>query len=321
LRRPGPYLALLINAACSTPVLIWNAQHDWITIAHVADNAGAGRTWTLLNSVRFFGEFVAAELGLLNPVFFVGALWAAIAFWKRNRRNPRMVYFFSMGTPLFLLYLLFSFKSRVFPNWIAPSVIPMFCLMVMYWDSRFRLGAGPAKGWLAAGLVIGLTVVILLHDTNLVGKLAKYPVPARIDPLQRVRYWDKTAAVVEQAREELLAEGKPVFLIAHHYGLAGQLSFYIPEARNTIKHSPFVYCVSTPTPRNQFYFWPGYTGRKGENAIFIRDLDATNPTPKPPPAVLEAEFDSVTDLGIRNVTNRRGTVLRPVQVFACRGVK
>src|SRR6185436_8112729 len=38
LRRPGPYLALLVNIICSLPVLIWNYQNNWITIAHVASD-------------------------------------------------------------------------------------------------------------------------------------------------------------------------------------------------------------------------------------------------------------------------------------------
>ena len=40
LRRPGPYLALLVNLVCALPVLIWNWQHHWITVTHVAGNAG-----------------------------------------------------------------------------------------------------------------------------------------------------------------------------------------------------------------------------------------------------------------------------------------
>ena len=29
-------------------------------------------------------------------------LWAAVAFWRRQRHNPLLLYFFSMGAPLFL---------------------------------------------------------------------------------------------------------------------------------------------------------------------------------------------------------------------------
>ena len=97
LRRPGPYVALLVNVLCATPVLVWNAQHHWITVIHVASDAKVGEASRVLTH-----EFIGAELGLLNPVFFVGFVWAAIAFWRRHRHDPRLVYFFSMGAPLFL---------------------------------------------------------------------------------------------------------------------------------------------------------------------------------------------------------------------------
>ncbi|HWH70787.1 MAG TPA: glycosyltransferase family 39 protein, partial [Candidatus Sulfotelmatobacter sp.] len=143
LRRPGPYLALLINCLCATPVLIWNAQHNWITVTHVASDAGAGQPWH--PTLRFLVDFLGSELLLLNPVFFVATVWTAIVLWRRHRHNPRLVYFFSMGAPLFLAYLLHSFRSRVLPNWIAPSVLPLFIMVVIYWDARWRLGASRIK--------------------------------------------------------------------------------------------------------------------------------------------------------------------------------
>ena len=45
LRRPGPYLALLLNVICALPVLIWNGQHQWITVTHVAGDAGMTSAW------------------------------------------------------------------------------------------------------------------------------------------------------------------------------------------------------------------------------------------------------------------------------------
>jgi hypothetical protein len=81
-----------------------------------------------------------------------------------------------------------------------------------------------------------------------------------------------------------------------------------------------VYFVSSPTPHNQLYFWPGYTGRKGENAILVQELDRKDPTPQPPPQVVQSEFESVTDLGVRNIMYHGG-LCRPLQIFACRGLK
>src|SRR5216684_2816241 len=59
LRKPGPYLALLIFALCTLPVILWNMQHGWVTARHVADNAGMASAWH--PTLRYFLEFVFLE--------------------------------------------------------------------------------------------------------------------------------------------------------------------------------------------------------------------------------------------------------------------
>ncbi|HVV00902.1 MAG TPA: glycosyltransferase family 39 protein, partial [Verrucomicrobiae bacterium] len=315
LRKPGPWLALLINAIGTLPVLIWNARHGWITVHHVAQNADLGQK-IHIRALDFLGQ----ELGLLNPIFFVAAVWAAIAFWRTHRRNPLLLYFFSMGAPLFLCYFAWSFHSRILPNWIAPSVLPLFCLMIAYWDTRWRLGTRGLKPWLTVGLVLGFVVIILGYDTNLVGKLTGHYLPVKLDPLHRVRCWSKVAREAGKVRSELLAEGKPVFIITDHYGMAGEISFYLPEAKEAVSDVPLVYYKSTPYARNQFYFWPGYLDRKGENAIYVVELDRDTLALKTPPATLVAEFESVTNLGVHNVMYH-GQINRPLQFFACHNLR
>ncbi len=318
LRRAGPWLALAVNVVCTLPVLIWNAQRHWPTLKHLAENAGADKPWE--PTLQHLGEFLGSELGLLNPVFFVATIWAGIAMWRRYRRHPLLVYCFSMGAPLFLSYLLHSFRSGVLPNWIAPSVLPLFCMMVIYWDARWRLGVGAVRHWLTAGLAVGFPLVIVAHNTDLIAKLTRHYLPVNLDPLHRVRQWDTTAQAVGQARESLLREGKPVFIIADHYGMAGQISFWLREARDSVRQTPLVYCRSSATPENQFYFWPGYASRRGENAIYVVELNRKNPQPHLPPERLRAEFDSVEDWGVTNVMYH-GRLLRPLQIYACRGLR
>ncbi len=319
LRRLGPYVALAINALCALPVLIWNAQHQWVTVTHVADNGSFREPWHF--TLKYLLDFIGSEFGLLNPVFCIGMTAAALGFWRRRSSSPLLLYFFSMGAPLFLCYTLQSFRSRILPNWIAPAVLPSLCLMVIYWDVRWRLGETKVRNWLWAGVLFGGTAVILFHNTNLIEKLSGHFLPVKLDPLHRVREWDTTAQVVEKTRQTLLAEGKPVFIIANHYGMTGELSFYLPEARTNVRAQPLVYCRSSEIPENQFYFWPGYETRKGENALFVLELDRDNPQPKPPPARLEAEFESVSSIGVTNVLYHDRFLLRPLQFFACRGLK
>ena len=90
-----------------------------------------------------------------------------------------------------------------------------------------------------------------------------------------------------------------------------------------MRGTALVYRLTSTEPRDQFFFWPGYGERKGENAIYVRELDRYNPTPGPPPERLMAEFETVTDLGVRNVYyhGNQSLLLRPLQFFACRNLK
>jgi 4-amino-4-deoxy-L-arabinose transferase and related glycosyltransferases of PMT family len=318
LRKPGPWLALAINALLSTPVIIWNLGHGWATVGHLAENAKIDEEWH--PTLRYFFEFFFSEALLLNPVFYVGILWACIAFWRRGRHNPRLVYLFSMGAPLFMIYLLWSFHSRVLPNWIAPSVPPLFCLMAAFWDQKWRLGGANLKPVLAFGLVLGFAMVIIGHDTNLVSKLTHHPLPVNMDPLHRARGWKEVAKFANEARDELAKEGKPTFIVTDHYRTAGEISFYSPIPNAHDEFGPVVYYRTSLRPVNQFYFWPGYLKRKGQNAIFIRELDRDTLRIRPIPEPIPQEFESITEMGIREVY-QHGEVLWRMQIFACRGLK
>jgi hypothetical protein len=284
-------------------------------------------------TLNYFFDFTAAEFGLLNPFFFIGTLVAMIGFWKLRAQNPLHTYLFCMGAPVFLGHWLFAFHSRVLPNWIAVSVLPMFCLMVAYGSQHRRL----AKIFLTGGLPLGIVAAVFLHDSDLVGRLVP-ALPGVIDPSHRIRGWAETATVVENEREKLATNGPPAFIIADHYGMTGLLSFYSPRAHAALKSQPLVYCVDSDQPVNQFYFWPDYdyrAQRQGQNAIYVsqvgsswlekdwiwhwlkREPIATVPDSDAPiPARMAAEFETVTDLGVREVY-LKDRVFHRVHLWAC----
>jgi 4-amino-4-deoxy-L-arabinose transferase-like glycosyltransferase len=323
LRRPGPYLAILVNSLCMLPVLIWNWQHGWITITHVNERAQIGGGFSL--TARYLGEFLGSEFGLLNPFFFVGMVWAAVAFWRSERSDARLVYFFSMGAPPVLVYVLQSLHARVLPNWIAPAVLPLFCLMVFYWDARRNLRW--VRRGLTAGLTLGFVALVLLSDTDLIQRIVGRPLPVRFDPLHRVRGWSELSRIVGEQRNKLAAEGKPTFIICTHYTYTSQITFYLPEAKASVHSQPLVYFRNTEQPENQFFYWPRYRylDRKGDNAIFVTELPRPNsdsgppPAGSPPPPELSKQFGQITDLGVFNA-GYKGRPIWWVQLFACRNL-
>jgi 4-amino-4-deoxy-L-arabinose transferase-like glycosyltransferase/membrane-associated phospholipid phosphatase len=337
LRRAGPWLALLIFCICTLPVIIWNSQHNWITVHHVAANAGLDSQWQ--PTLRHLWDFLSSETLLLNPIFFIGAIWAMFGFWKWRREHPLWLYFFCMSAPVLLGHLAYSFHSRILPNWIAPAVPPMFCLMVAYWDARLHDGSRLVKLFLTIGLAFGFFVVAIMYDSNLVGKIAGRQLPGEKDPSRRVRAWKQAATLVETEREKLQRQRKPAFIIAGHYGITGLFSFYLPAAKDALKSQPLVYSADSDAPANQFYFWPEYdyrASRKGQNAVYVSELDpyplehdwlwkwvthqpinhASVPSPSPAPPRIAQEFESVTDLGEREI-KIGDRVFHRVHLWAC----
>ena len=338
LRKAGPWLALGIFALCTLPVIIWNAQHGWTTVNQVAGDAGMHSAWH--PTLNYFFEFTGAEAGFLNPIFFIAALWAMAAAWRRRKEKPLWFFLLCMSAPLFGGYWLFSFHSRSLPNWIAAAVPPMFCLMVAFWsESKIRV-----KPWLAVAMLLGLVVSVFMHSGDLIGRLAGNKLPGDKDPTHAhfARGGRETALLVEAERAKFDTNA---LIIADHYGRTGIYSFYSPPARAAAQtDQPLVYCIDADSAANQFYFWDSYNyraHRRGDNAIFVVRLDpyplepgwvgkwlrhepiqfAEIPNPLPAPARVAAEFETVTNLGVREVKLDDGRIFQRVQIFGCYHLK
>jgi hypothetical protein len=191
-------------------------------------------------------------------------------------------------------------------------------------------------------VAFGIVVIAFMHEPDLVQHFVGRSLPPKPDPSTRVRAYREMAVTVEAARENLLKDGKPVFIIGGHYGTTGHLSFYIPEARTNVADHPIVFYQTSTNAINQFYFWPGYKGnRTGDNAIYVRemampplkkgwvslwlkgvpmqDLVQKEPEPKATPKFLTEEFESVKDLGVFQIYYRN-RVFHSIQLFECRNL-
>jgi hypothetical protein len=215
----------------------------------------------------------------------------------------------------------------------------MFCLMVAYWNQRRRFAAP----FLAGGLVLGFFALGVMHQARLVEKITGQMLPGEIDPTRRLQAWKQEAALVEAEREKLQQAGTPAFIICGHYGITALYSFYLPQAKAALRAEPLVYALDSGTAQNQFYFWPAYNYpelRRGQNAVFVNEVArypledgwfwkwlkhqpvqyGEIPPPSPAPENLAGQFESVADLGVRDV-RLDGRVLHRVHLWACYHLK
>ncbi|HEV2693972.1 MAG TPA: hypothetical protein VG347_13845, partial [Verrucomicrobiae bacterium] len=108
--------------------------------------------------------------------------------------------------------------------------------------------------------------------------------------------------------------------------------------------NPLVYPLASDKPGSQFFFWDEYDYRKhrqGDNAIYVSQMDYYKlehgwlwkwlrheplkyreiPPLDPPPPQLAAEFETVTNLGMREIQISDGRVFHRIEVFGCYNLK
>jgi 4-amino-4-deoxy-L-arabinose transferase-like glycosyltransferase len=109
LLSPWPYLGACLALLIFAPNLWWQSQHHWETFLFQFARIGSG-DFTL----RFLGEFIAAQLGLASPLIFV---LMAVGLWRATRPGGDRLMLACLvwvGVGYFLQH---SLHDRVQGNW------------------------------------------------------------------------------------------------------------------------------------------------------------------------------------------------------------
>ena len=123
LRRPQPWLALPIALAVFSPVIMWNAHHQWASFLFQSTRtAGPSK-----NTLRNVSLFWLVQLAMLTPPFFALFAGAAARGIRRGWRqhDDRWNFVASFSLLLFFLFAAASFKTEVHVNWTAPAFLTL----------------------------------------------------------------------------------------------------------------------------------------------------------------------------------------------------
>ena len=310
LMRPGFWIMVLTVAVCCLPILVWNAQHDWVTLRHVGRQAGVMTSENIAADPGFPTfrwiwpvEYLGGQIGLLLGFWFVAWLvvmvrTAGLSFgchaFAANRgpsRNPEtagaakachasickedMRFLWWLSAPMFLMFLGFSFKTRIEVNWPITAYLSGMVLMAGWLSQSWR--ASRVTRFAIVGFALfGLAGTTLIHHTEWL-----YPLHDRLAPDTNPRRWDATcrlrgfqtlAAEVDRLRDELIATGDEPLIAGGNWNLPGILAFYLPE-------HPTVYSfgLAAGGRHSQYDFWrPNPTSDpadfRGKAVIYIGEV-------------------------------------------------
>lgn len=269
---PWAYGGALVYLLFLTPVLIWNAGHDWVNVAHNASHMSHNLGFAL--RAKYLPELFGTQLALLGPFGLV--VLAAVLIWGLRRRDDsRVVFFLSFAVPLIALCLSVALSRRVYANWPTPAYVALFGLIPIFLEAqRERLLLWRS---LLGGSVLLNTFVLVLAGGLLFG--CTYGLSPHKLASKRMVGWDELGSAVEDAlnANDTASIG---FVVAPRYDVASAVAFYTPS-------HPRVMCFGMGERRmNQYDVWGGWEELRGESAVLVLREDV-------PPEELSARFNNI----------------------------
>lgn len=293
LAEPGPYVACVIATLVVLPVLIWNVQHDWVSVGFQLQHGLAGRARGTPIGREL--ELIVGQAGLVSPILFVllvGATWRAL----RHPRDDESFLLAVVSAGCFAFFMASAVRKPVEANWPAfayMSAVPLLATAASERRSRwFR------AGWILAG---SLTLIIYAHAVT-----AILPIPVRQDPIARSAGWDALGKAADAARDSLAARisgrGRAVHVAAERYQDASELAFHMRDR-------PMTFALNLGGRPNQYDLWPGFDRAAASGDALVLVLDDTDQL-HPTLGRLEPHFAELRRGPVVELRARHGVVAR-----------
>jgi 4-amino-4-deoxy-L-arabinose transferase-like glycosyltransferase len=286
--------AIAIALLGLVPITIWNAQHDWPAVKHLLGHAKlpggdvAPTPTSAPFTLKHFFEFLGIQLAAVGPA--LGLMLAARRFTRDPETKPAARFLLALGLPTLALYTLMSLFTSVEGNWAMAAFLSLTSLAAIAlvrglddWRSKLAAWRALPTPRPRAGILLKrpeTLAQISWHATLVYGVLATL-VFLRLDlvaltleklgkPIARHRLLGAPdyARAIHDLRQRETRDGAPPLLFSYHYGVAAQLTFYLPD-------HPMVRVAGSRLGyrRTQWDLWPDLSldnpDLVGRNAILI----------------------------------------------------
>ena len=279
LLRPEPYVAAVLGLAIFSPVLIWNAQHDWASFVFQGP-----RRWS--GGIHFSTHLVlGGALVLLTPVGLVNAI---NAIWPGQRYSPektddgtlesrRKLFLLLFTLVPLVVFIIHSLRSAPKLNWTGPVwlvLIPLIAWkMVPHGATRegwwFRFGRGlwkPTVITLPAIYTAAIAYLLLGTPGTKVDSEMALPVA-----------WHEMGDRVEQIEHEIWEEtgSEPIIVGMDRYWISSQLSFYDDPEDDSVSTQEFGGRFLVGEKSLMWDTWLPPSKARGRNIVLV-DFDRGN---------------------------------------------
>jgi 4-amino-4-deoxy-L-arabinose transferase-like glycosyltransferase len=240
LLSPWPYLGGLLALIVFSPVILWNADHHWVSFIKQIGRSRIGDFKPF-----FIAELIPTQIAFATPlVFALGAMGLYALARREDGALAARALINAMFWPITLYFLWHSLHARVEANWFAP-VYPPFAIAAAVaanltrWERYQRRAADFCLRWAAPTGILMFVALIVQANT---GMLTGFRRDATVRSVGVG--WPRLAAQIEEAR----ARAGASCLLAPDYGTASWLTFYLPKGSCVVQPTQRIRYVNTGEP-------------------------------------------------------------------------
>ncbi len=237
---PWLYLGGLVALLLFAPVILWNADHGWVSFIK---QMGRAR----IQDFRpvFIAELIPTQIAFATPLVWVlGAMGLYALFKRRAGTLPARVLVNTMFWTIVAYFAWHSLHARVEANWFAP-VYPAFAVAaavaahLVKWEPRQQRAVDFCRRWAVPSGVLMFVLLVVQANT---GVLSGY---RRDVTVRSVGVgWRETADAIEAAR----ARAGATCVLAPDYGTTSWLAFYLPKGTCVAQVGQRIRWVNLPEP-------------------------------------------------------------------------
>jgi hypothetical protein len=235
-----PYLGGLVALAIFAPVILWNADHHWVSFIKQI-----GRARIEDFRPAFIGELIPTQIAFATPLLFILGAMGLYALLKRDAGAfaARML-INTMFWTIVVYFIWHSLHARVEANWFAP-VYPAFAIAAAVaahltrWEARQQRIVDFCLRWASPTGILMFALLIVQANT---GVLTGYRRDATVRSVGVG--WRELAAGIEAVRLRVGAS----CVLAPDYGTTGWLAFYLPKGTCVVQPTQRIRWVNMPEP-------------------------------------------------------------------------
>jgi dolichol-phosphate mannosyltransferase len=270
LLRWEPYAGLFIALAIFSPVITWNARHDWASFAFQTSRRLAERPKFALHTLILSVLVLLTPTGLLTLLrspFMGRAQEVTLAAEEPGRRwlFLRVAVFVPLA-----VFVAFSLRHDVKVDWTGTlwlAAIPGLAAAIVSFGQEGSGGirARIHSAWGPTAIVCLLIFAVLLHYLTLGLPGAGYGKHTELAPVGWRDLGQQIGVVAEDLRARSGSE--PLIVGMDRYELASQLTFYSPDPARAVKETSSRFLFGNAGLMYDRWFPPAL--QEGRNLVLV----------------------------------------------------